>query len=86
MIYVSVSPVRMVTPVGLEPDIAGVRGRTPKPLEEGANMWRFNELSHAPRYLLSLLFILVSDKPHIGLRSSFVASAGGSLVVIHPYE
>lgn len=26
----------MVTPVGLEPDIAGVRGQSPKPLEEGA--------------------------------------------------
>ena len=27
---------QVVTPVGLEPDIAGVRGQSPKPLEEGA--------------------------------------------------
>ena len=46
----------MVTPVGLEPDIAGVRDRPPEPLEEGAKMWRFNELSHAPR-LLTFAFI-----------------------------
>lgn len=40
-------------------------------------------------YLLSLLFILVSDKPHITdphILKTPRLSAGGSLVVIHPYE
>lgn len=39
-----------------------------------------------PQYIYLLcLFIYprLSHKPHISLRSSFVASAGGSLVVIH---